>query len=286
MVKIVITYDRIRAEEKALQRAGEDLGVEVSLVDIKDSFIDITKGDVNPEVLKGDVVIQRCVGHYRSLYLTAIIENTGVPVINPFSTTFICGDKLLTSLALTKAGIPTPKTFVAFTRDGALKALDVLGYPAILKPVVGSWGRLVSLVKDVETAKVVIEHRELLYPLYQVFYVQEYIKKPNRDIRCFVVGDEAIAAIYRYAAPGEWRSNTALGGRAVKLEISDELRELSVKAAKAVGAHVVGVDCLESERGLLVHELNSVTEFRNAAPATGVDIARKIVEYAVDLAKR
>lgn len=286
MVKIVITYDRIRAEEKALQRAGEDLGVEVSLVDIKDSFIDITKGNANPEVLKGDVVIQRCVGHYRSLYLTAIIENAGIPIINSFSTTFICGDKLLTSLALTKAGIPTPKTFVAFTRDGALKALDVLGYPAILKPVVGSWGRLVSLVKDVETAKVVIEHRELLYPLYQVFYVQEYIKKPDRDIRCFVVGDEAIAAIYRYAAPGEWRSNTALGGKAVKLEISDELRELSIKAAKAVGAHVVGVDCLESERGLLVHELNSVTEFRNAAPATGIDIARKIIEYAVGLAKK
>ncbi|MEM0320068.1 MAG: RimK family alpha-L-glutamate ligase, partial [Candidatus Nezhaarchaeales archaeon] len=141
-------------------------------------------------------------------------------------------------------------------------------------------------IKDVETAKVVLEHRELLHPLYQIFYVQEFIKKPDRDIRCFVVGEEAIAAIYRYAAPGEWRSNTALGGRAVKMEMNDELREVSIKAAKAVGAHVVGVDCLESERGLLVHELNSVTEFRNAAPATGVDIAKKIMEYAIKLAKK
>ncbi|MEM0217700.1 MAG: lysine biosynthesis protein LysX [Candidatus Nezhaarchaeales archaeon] len=286
MVRVVVTYDRIRVEEKALQKAGENLGADVRLIDVKDSFIDITKGEVNPEVLKGDVIIQRCVGHFRSLYLTAIIDSVGIPVINSFYTTLICGDKLLTTLTLRRAGVPTPKTLVAFTRDGALKALEEVGYPAILKPVVGSWGRLVSLIKDVETAKVVLEHRELLHPLYQIFYVQEFIKKPDRDIRCFVVGEEAIAAIYRYAAPGEWRSNTALGGRAVKMEISDEVREVSIKAAKAVGAHVVGVDCLESERGLLVHELNSVTEFRNAAPATGVDIAKKIMEYAINLAKR
>jgi len=286
LVRVVVTYDRIRVEEKALQKAGENLGADVRLIDVKDSFIDITKGEVNPEVLKGDVIIQRCVGHFRSLYLTAIIDSVGIPVINSFYTTLICGDKLLTTLTLRRAGVPTPKTLVAFTRDGALKALEEVGYPAILKPVVGSWGRLVSLIKDVETAKVVLEHRELLHPLYQIFYVQEFIKKPDRDIRCFVVGEEAIAAIYRYAAPGEWRSNTALGGRAVKMEISDEVREVSIKAAKAVGAHVVGVDCLESERGLLVHELNSVTEFRNAAPATGVDIAKKIMEYAINLAKK
>ncbi|MHC1628966.1 MAG: lysine biosynthesis protein LysX [Candidatus Nezhaarchaeales archaeon] len=286
MVKIVIVYDRIRAEEKALQKAGENIGVNVSLVDIKDSFIDITKSEVNPEVLKGDVVIQRCVGHYRSLYLTAIIESMGMPVINPFQATLICGDKLLTTLTLKRAGIPIPKTCIAFTRDGAFKALEEIGYPAVFKPVVGSWGRLVSLVKDLDMAKVVIEHREFLYPLYQIFYIQEYVDKPGRDIRCFVVGDDVIAAIYRYAAPGEWRSNTALGGKAVKMEINDELRELSLKAAKAVGAYVVGVDCLESSRGLLVHELNSVTEFRNAAPATGVDIAKKIIEYAVMLAKK
>ncbi len=286
MVKIVIVYDRIRAEEKALQKAGENIGVTISLVDIKDSFIDITKSEVNPEVLKGDVVIQRCVGHYRSLYLTAIIESMGIPIINPFQATMICGDKLLTTLTLKKAGIPTPKTYIAFTRDGAFKALEEMGYPAVFKPVVGSWGRLVSLVKDIDIAKVVIEHREFLYPLYQIFYIQEYVDKPGRDIRCFVVGDEVIAAIYRYAAPGEWRSNTALGGKAVKMEVNDELRELSLKAAKAVGAYVVGVDCLESNRGLLVHELNSVTEFRNAAPATGVDIAKKIIEYAVTLAKK
>jgi len=286
LVKIVIVYDRIRAEEKALQKAGERIGANVSLVDVKDSFIDITKSEVNPEVLKGDVVIQRCVGHYRSLYLTAIIESMGVPVINPFQTTLICGDKLLTTLTLKRAGIPTPRTCIAFTRDGAFKALEEIGYPAVFKPVVGSWGRLVSLVKDIDAAKVVVEHRELLYPLYQIFYIQEYVDKPGRDVRCFVVGGEVIAAIYRYAAPGEWRSNTALGGRAVKMEINDELRELSLKAAKAVGAHVVGIDCLESSKGLLVHELNSVTEFRNAAPATGVDIARKIIEYAISIAKK
>ncbi|MCS7139206.1 MAG: lysine biosynthesis protein LysX [Candidatus Nezhaarchaeota archaeon] len=286
MVKVIVLYDRIRAEEKAIHRAGEKLGVSMDFVDIKDSFMDITSYNVNSKILKGDVAIQRCVGHYRALYLTAIMESVGVPVINSFQTMLICGDKLLTTLMLNKAGVPTPKTYVAFTREGALNALNEVGYPAVFKPVVGSWGRLVSLVKDLESAKVVIEHRELLYPLYQVFYIQEYVDKPGRDIRCFVVGDEVITAIYRYAAPGEWRSNTALGGRAVKMEITDELREVSLKAAKAVKAHVVGVDCLESKRGLLVHELNSVTEFRNAAAVTGVDIAGKIVEYAVKLAKR
>ena len=281
-MKVVLLYDRLRWEEKAILDALKSRGVDVEMIDAKVKVAVLGKlRDV------GDIVLNRCVSHYRGLYWTAILEAEGLRVVNSFRTLLIGGDKLLTSLELVKAEIPTPKFVVAFTAEGALQALSEMGLPAVVKPVVGSWGRLLALLKDYEHAKAIFEHREYLEPiLHNIFYMQEYIDKPSRDIRSVVIGDDVVASIYRYAPPGEWRTNVALGGRAEACELSDDQEELVLKAAKAINGEVVGVDCLESNRGLLVNEINTTVEFKGAYSATRVDIAGKIAEYLIEEARR
>lgn len=185
-----------------------------------------------------------------------------------------------------KRGIPTPLTQLAFTEESAIKAINELGLPIVLKPVIGSWGRLSALIKDIDSARAIIECREHMFSIYRIYYLQRFVKRPPRDIRSFVIGGRTVASIYRIAAPGEWRTNTARGGKAKKCEITNEIDDLSVKAAEAVGGEVVGVDLMESEDGLLVHEVNNTVEFKNTVPATGVDIPSIIVDYMIGLQKR
>lgn len=278
MVGLTIVYDHMRWEEKALYEACKKRNIDFSLVNAETLSLDITSNN-RPEELK-DVVLQRCVSYFRGLHLTAIIESYGIKVINNFRTMEICGNKLLSSLIFKKYNIPTPRTYVAFATEAALAALEKLGYPAILKPVIGSWGRLVSLLKDKTSAIVALEHREMMFPLYQVYYLQEMIKRPPRDLRVFVIGDEVPVAIYRINE-NDWRTNTARGGRVEICPINEEIRELALKAAEAVGGGVFGVDMMESENGYVVHEINATVEFRNTVPATGVDIPGMIIDYAI-----
>ncbi|RLE48848.1 MAG: lysine biosynthesis protein LysX [Candidatus Methanomethylicota archaeon] len=281
-----LIYDRIRVEEKELISAAEKLGVNLKLVDAKTFHFDLSSLD-KEKAKFGELALERCISYFRGLHATAILENSGIPVINSFKTSSICGNKLLTTLTLIKAGIPTPRTIIAFTLEEALKALDELGYPAVLKPVIGSWGRLIAPLKDKETALALLEHREeMSNPLYQIYYIQEMVERPPRDIRTVVVGDEVIAAIYRYAAPDDWRTNIARGGKAEPCKLTPELEELVLKAAKAVGGGVLGVDAMESPDGILIHEVNSTVEFKGAMMATGVDIPSKIIDYAIKQVKK
>ena len=281
-----LIYDRIRVEEKELISAAEKLGVNLKLVDAKTFHFDLSSLD-KEKAKFGELALERCISYFRGLHATAILENSGIPVINSFKTSSICGNKLLTTLTLIKAGIPTPRTIIAFTLEEALKALDELGYPAVLKPVIGSWGRLIAPLKDKETALALLEHREeMSNPLYQIYYIQEMVVRPPRDIRTVVVGDEVIAAIYRYAAPDDWRTNIARGGKAEPCKLTPELEELVLKAAKAVGGGVLGVDAMESPDGILIHEVNSTVEFKGAMMATGVDIPSKIIDYAIKQVKK
>jgi [lysine-biosynthesis-protein LysW]--L-2-aminoadipate ligase len=223
--------------------------------------------------------------YFRSIHITAVLETKGKPVVNSFEAASTCGNKLIASIALSRAKIPTPRTFIAFTQEASLKALQQLGYPAVLKPVVGSWGRLVAQLKDPESATAILEPREYMHPIQQVYYLQEKIDRPERDIRCYVIGDRAVAAIYRNAPPGEWRTNTARGGVAENLPITPELQEISVRAAEAVGGGAFGVDLMETDSGFVVHEVNHTTEFKNTVRVTGVDIPKLLLQYAIDQVK-
>ncbi len=246
--------------------------------------ISLTGRGTTPKVAER-LVLQRCVSHYRNLYSTAALEAAGHTVINSFRTAWSSSDKLLCTLALKRAGIPTPETHVAFTEEGVMRALRKLGYPAVLKPAVGSWGRLAALLKDEDFARAILEARQYMHPSYQIYYLQEYVKRPPRDIRTFVIGERTVAAIYRTSA-GDWRTNTARGGRAEPCEITKEIDDISVKAAKAVEGRFVGVDLMESKEGLVCHEVNNTTEFKNSVPATGIDIPGLAVEYLAALEKR
>jgi len=226
-----------------------------------------------------DVVLERCINHSRALNALKILNDWRIPTVNTSYVASICGDKLATSTALIHYNVPTTRIKVAFTPESAIKAIEELGYPVILKPAVGSWGRLLSKVNDREAAEAILEHKETLGSYHHsIFYIQEYIHKPKRDIRAFVIGDETVGAIYRYAE--HWITNTARGGQATGCPVTPELNQICVAAAKAVGGGIVGVDLLEDpERGLLVNEVNYTIEFRNSITTTGVDIPQRILDY-------
>ncbi len=286
--KISMVYDLVRLEEKAIIEAAKKRSdsLEFKAFDSKDLYFDLLNDDSSIKEKFGTVVLQRCASYFRNLHLTAVLENRGLKVVNDLHTAETTGNKLLTTLMLAKAGVPTPRTMLAFTEDAALEALQKLGYPAIIKPTIGSWGRLIASVNDEDAAKSVIEDREEMFPLYRVYYIQEKVKRPPRDIRAVVVGDKTVAAIYRISTTGDWRTNTARGGKAENLPVSKELDDLCLKATKIFGRGIYGVDLMESEdRGLLVHEVNNTTEFKNVLAQSGVDIPGDIIGFLSDLAK-
>ena len=279
-MKVALFYDRIRYEEKSLAKALSEAGVKLELQDAK-------RLELRPEEqLDFDISLIRCVSHFRGLYLAAFLNSVGMETVNRFEVLHVAGDKLLCSLALYRSGIPVPEFSVAFTPESALRCVESIGYPAVLKPVVGSWGRLVSLVGDDLSAKAVLEHRETLGgPLHRIYYVQRYVAKPRRDVRVIVVGDCVVAAAYRYAPEDDWRTNVARGGKMVALEPSEELCDVALRAAEAVGGGVLGVDVLEGPEGLLVNEVNPTVEFKGISAATGVDVAMHVAKYVLEVAR-
>lgn len=286
-IRLGFVYTIITPENKMLLEAARKRGIKAAKLSDAELLMDIG-GRSGRQGEEYDVVLQRSSSLARSLYSTAYFENCGVQVVNSYAVQALCADKALTTMRLAHEGVPTPKTMLAFTPESAMKAIDGLGgYPVVMKPVIGSWARLLSKINDKEAAHTVIEHREELGSyLHKVYYVQEHVQKPGRDIRAFTVGEEVICAIYRNAKNGEWLTNTARGATASNCPVTSELREIVLKASKAVGGGILGVDLMESERGLLVHEVNHSTEFRNSVAPTGVDIAGKMIDYVVKMARK
>jgi [lysine-biosynthesis-protein LysW]--L-2-aminoadipate ligase len=318
MVRIGMVYSRVRNDERMLIEAAQRKGIQ-----LEPYFDDEVVLDIHERPWDVDVVLERSISFYRGLYVLKFLAAHGVPAVNTYQVAARCGDKAETSLLLAKAGVPTPPTRVAFTVEGAIKACRELGYPAVLKPTMGSWARLLAKVDNDEQADMVLEHKEALgNPLQQIYYVQKYISKApakdpvgvhalgvvsagwraatgslaqgtpsdgspqatHRDIRAFVVGDETIAAIYRNSP--HWITNTAKGGKASNCPVTPELHEMCQRAADAVGGGVLALDIMEGDDGLLCHEINHTMEFKNSVAPTGVDIPGKVLDYCVAQAKR
>lgn len=278
-----VLLSRVRVEEKLLLQAFHDRGITLSLLDDRELVFDFGRAQ---EWRRFDVVLERCINHSRALYALRILDDFGVATVNAYGVALVCGNKLETTSALVRHGVPTPRCKVAFTPEAALRAIDELGYPVVLKPAVGSWGRLLSKVNDRDAAEAILEHKDTLGSYHHsIFYIQEYVNKPARDIRAFVVGDETICAIYRYS--DHWITNTARGGRADNCPVTPELDRLSVAAARAVGGGIVAVDLLEAADGqLLVNEVNYTMEFRNSIAVTGVDIPARVAAYVLQVGER
>jgi len=281
-LRIGVLVSRIRVEEKLLFEALEARGLSFQRLDDGELILDVGRGSLDGGGLAGyDVILDRSISHSRALSILRVLNDWGIPTVNPYDVVATCGDKLLTTSALFRAGVPTPRTLIAFTPQSALEAIEELGYPVVLKPLIGSWGRLLSKLNDREAAEAVLEHKAVLGSYqHNIFYIQEYIPKPERDIRAFVVGDETIAAIYRRS--NHWITNTARGGTAVHCPVTPELNDICLRAARAVGGGVLAIDILEDpHRGYLVGEVNHTTEFRNSITPTGVDIPGRIIDYVV-----
>jgi [lysine-biosynthesis-protein LysW]--L-2-aminoadipate ligase len=287
-IGVIITH--VRPEEKLLISAFQARGVEPDIIADSTINIDITAGaeQLAPSGIPWrdyDVIVERSVSTSRGLYTLAILESWGVNAINNYQTASTCADKLRTTIALTRAGVAQPAARVAFDPDSTIQAIENLGYPAVLKPVTGSWGRLLAKVNDQESAEAIIEHRQTLGDYnHHVYYVQEYVAKPGRDIRAFVVGNRTICAIYRDSP--HWITNTARGGKASNCPVTPELDDICQRAAQAIGGGVVAIDVLEDpDRGFLVNEVNHTMEFRNSSAPTGVDIAAEVVSFALQTAE-
>lgn len=282
-MKLAVLYSRARVEEKMLFDTFETRGIAYDRIDDRDVVFDLE----NPEPWRQyDVVLERCINHSRALYALKILNDWGIPTVNTAHVADVCGNKLVTTSALIRAGVPSPRVKVAFTPESALQAIEAFGYPVILKPAIGSWGRLLTKVNDRDAAEAILEHKEVLGSYHHsIFYIQEYIRKPQRDIRAFVIGNETVAAIYRTSA--HWITNTARGGTASNCPVTPELNALCVAASNAVGGGITGVDVLEDpDRGLLVNEVNYTIEFRNSIATTGVDIPNRILDYVLAVGRR
>ena len=283
MIRVGFLCSRIRLEEKyLLQRLGTYSGIEVVYINDGETFFDIRK-----KPFEVDVVLGRSISYSRGLYITRIFEAHHIPVINTSLVAERCGDKYITSQILTIAGLPTPRVLIAFDEKSALAATDAMGYPCVLKPVVGSWGRLLAKVDSHSAAEAIIEHKSTLGINHQIFYIQEYVNKPGRDIRAFVVGDECICAIYRTSE--NWITNTARGGIATNCPVTPKIIELCKRATHAITGSEKGgllaLDLFETDNGYTINEINHTMEFRNSITITGVDIPGKMVEYVISQAK-
>ena len=282
-MKVGVLYSRVRVEEKLLFESLDRRGVDYDKIDDREAIFELN----DPRNwAQYDVILERCINHSRALYATKILNDWGIPTVNTAHVADVCGNKLVTSSHLVREGVPTTRIKVAFTPESALQAIEEFGYPAVLKPAIGSWGRLLSKVNDRDAAEAILEHKELLGSYHHsIFYIQEYIRKPQRDIRAFVIGDQCIAAIYRTAE--HWVTNTARGGTASNCPVTDELNDICVRASHAVGGGITGVDLLEDpERGYLVNEVNYTIEFRNSIATTGVNIPEKVIDYVLAVGEK
>ena len=279
-MKIGVLCSLIRKEEKLLFDEFRRRGLEFTRLDDRELILDL-----HHRQWDFDVILERSINHSRALHTLKYLNDCSVKTVNMYEVASTCGDKLLTTLALIRDSVPTPKVYVAYTPESALQAIENLGCPVVLKPAVGSWGRLLSKVNDRDAAEALLEHKETLGSYHHsTYYIQEYVEKRGRDIRSFVVGDETICAIYRTSQ--HWITNTARGGIATNCPVTPDLNEISVRAAKAVGGGVVAIDIFETPNGLMVNEVNYTMEFRNSIDTTGVNIPAKVVDYVLEVGRR
>jgi len=285
VVSFSLVYDILRWEEKEILNEAKKREINLNTLEIKNVNF---KLDKNVEKsLKEEIFLQRCTSSTRRLFSTAILEYAGGQVINNFQTNLISSNKLLTNIILLKNRIPAPLSYVSFSEDSCIKSSEILGFPLVFKPIVGSWGRFVHKIRDQYELKNILEYRSFLNSMYkEVFYIQEYVEKPCRDIRCIVVGDEIVATIYRYQANDDFRTNVALGGKVEEARLSDVQKEIFFKVKEAIGGEILGIDAMEKKDQILINEINSSVEFGGAAKVAGKKIVESILNYIVKKGKR
>ena len=275
-VNVGVLYSRIRRDEKLLLSELRERGHEVTKVDVRSQQFGLHEP---PDDLAGvDIAVDRCLATSRSRYVTRYTDAYGIPVVNHPETAEVCADKAKNSLALAAAGVPTPATEVAFTKESALEAIEKFGYPCVLKPVVGSWGRLMAKIDSRSAAEAILEHKETLgHYEHKVFYIQEFVEKPGRDIRVLATDGEPVAAMAR--SSDHWLTNAAKGATTEAIPVTEEMADLVDRASEAVGDGLLGVDLMETGNSYTVHEVNHTVEFKALNEASDVDVPARVVDW-------
>ncbi|HSA98293.1 MAG TPA: lysine biosynthesis protein LysX [Candidatus Nitrosotenuis sp.] len=281
MSRICIVFDRLRLEEKMLEEQASKMGHDTIVLDAKTS--QLSTESKRSDIDFGDVVLERCVSYFRGLHFTACLEFLDVPVINSYDVADRCGNKMVTSLLLKKHGVPTPKTYFAFSSEEAANLINKVGFPIVIKPIIGSWGRGILPLRDKDTTEAIIEMRDISDGSHdRIYYLQEMINRPPRDIRAITVGDQVIAAMYR-KSQGDFKTNIALGGDPEICEVTPEMEDICIKASRAVGGGILGIDLMEDEkRGLVIHEVNNTVEFKGLARVAKKNIPQEMINFALN----
>ena len=275
-----VLYSRIRRDEKLLLRELRDRGHNVTKIDVRKERFGVHEPPAALEDV--DIVVDRCLATSRSRYVTRLVEAYDVPVVNEPETAAVCADKARNSLVLAEEDIPTPATDVAFTKESAMESIEEFGYPCVLKPVVGSWGRLMAKIDSRSAAEAVLEHKETLgHYEHKVFYIQEFVEKPGRDIRVVATDGEPVAAMARSSE--HWLTNAAQGAETEEIAVTPEMADLVERASDAVGGGLLGVDLMEvggADSGeFTVHEVNHTVEFKALNEVTDVDVPGAVVDW-------
>ncbi|CAI50720.1 putative glutamate--argW ligase [Natronomonas pharaonis DSM 2160] len=275
-MNVGVLYSRIRRDEKLLLSELRDRGHEVTKIDVRKERFGVHEA---PAVFDGvDIVVDRCLATSRSQYITRFVDAYDVPVVNDPETAAVCADKARNSLVLAEADVPTPATEVAFTKESAMESIESFGYPCVLKPVIGSWGRLMAKIDSKDAAEAILEHKETLgHYEHKVFYIQEFVEKPGRDIRVVATDGEPIAAMAR--SSDHWLTNAAQGAETEAIEITDEMADLVERASEAVGGGLLGIDLMETGDSYTVHEVNHTVEFKALNEVTDVDVPSVVVDW-------
>lgn len=274
-IKLGLLHNLIRGDEKLLIQAAKKFAVDLSVFDVSDLILDPNKK------FNFDVVLERCVSTIKGMHVVEFFESIGIPAVNSLEIARTCENKFVTSLALFKSKVPTPAFALVFSESEAKKAIEELGgYPVVLKPTSGSWGRLIAKVGDEDALEAILEQKTVLGgPHHHSFYIQKYIGKPGRDIRIHVIGGEVIAAIYRRS--NHWITNTARGAEALPCIIDKDLQQVAKKSGRAIGEGVLGIDIFETNEGYVVNEVNHTMEFKNVQRVTGINVAEKIINFCI-----
>lgn len=278
-VKIGLLHTTIRLDEKLLIAEGEKQRVEIDVRDVREAIFDPHNATDDY-----DVVLERCVSTVKGTHALEFFESRGIPTVNTLAVAHVCENKFATSLALERQKVPTPRFTLVFNESKAKEAIEQMGgFPVVLKPISGSWGRMVARVNDADALEALIEQKTILGgPHQHAFYIQQYIQKPGRDIRIVVIGEEVVAAIYRTS--DHWVTNTIRGAKPIACQISSDLAHIARQAAHAIGGGILGIDIFEGKDGYVVNEINHTMEFKNVQMATGVNVAEKIIQYCQNVA--
>ncbi|MCQ4350363.1 MAG: lysine biosynthesis protein LysX [Sulfolobales archaeon] len=282
-MKLGVAYDVLRWEERDLFSEARKLGYDVRPLYIKD-YADLVGNSIGENL---DAVIQRGISHSRALISTTLLESQGLRVFNDSLTLVRCENKAITLSLLAKSGVSIPRTAIAFSKEKALEIARKLGYPVVIKPIEGSWGRMVAKAVDDDSLYSLMEYQDYTTLQFRTAYaIQEFVRKPDRDIRIFVIGDEAPVGIYRVNKTN-WKTNTALGAKAEPLKIDPELRELAMKVKDVIGGFFLGIDVFEDpDRGYVVNEVNGVPEYKNTVRVNNFNVSGFLLKKLAEVIKK